>query len=105
MGPNNGIVGDAMGIDLPEMEVEPGFLNDEKKLAKFSRTAEFKRLKDYIDTRVIFYQTCLPDGRPVAGVSKQERIDAWDGANLVIMELTNILGQYDAAAEAVKDNG
>lgn len=102
MEPTLGIIGDEQGIDLPEMEVDENFLNDERKMAKFSRTAEFKRLKEYIDNRIEFYQKYLPNGMEI-GMDIVPSTEDWRVANRLIGEFKGILNMYENAAEAVKD--
>lgn len=101
MGPF-GIVGDAQGIDLPVAELDPNLLSEERKNAKFSRTAEYKKLKEYIEARITFYQTCLPNGAEV-GLDAAPSAEDWRVANRVIGEFKAILNKYDNAAQVVKD--
>ena len=103
MGPQNGLVGDSFGIDLPETLVETNDLVEEKQMAKFSRTKEFKRLKEQIERRIKFYQGCLPDGRPLTAVDKAERGEQWVIANVVIGEFQMLINQYEEAAEVTKN--
>lgn len=101
-GPQNGILGDAVSIDLPAMEIDQSILNDEKKLAKFSRTAEFKRQKEYIEERIEFYQKFLPNGAEV-GLDVAPTTEDWRVANRVVGEFKAFLNQYENAADAVKE--
>ena len=41
----NGLIGDNYGIDLPQMEVDKQDLDEEKRMARFSKSKEFKKLK------------------------------------------------------------
>jgi hypothetical protein len=101
MGPF-GIVGDAQGIDLPVAEFDTNLLSEERKNAKFSRTAEYKKLKEYIDNRIVFYQTCLPNGAEV-GLDVAPSAEDWRVANRVIGEFKAILNKYESAAQIVKE--
>ena len=101
MGPF-GIVGDAQGIDLPVAELDSTLLTEERKNAKFSRTAEYKKLKDYIEGRITFYQTCLPNGAEV-GLEAAPTAEDWRVANRVIGEFKAILNKYENAAQIVRE--
>lgn len=105
MGPGaqNGLVGDAFGIDLPEVEVDQTFLIEEKKMAKFSRTAEFKRQKEYLNSRIEFYQTKLPNGAEV-GLEVAPSPEDWRVANRVIGEFKAFLAQYEYAKDGVDES-
>lgn len=105
MASQNAIIGDNdYGTSLPETTIDTDSLAIEKKAAKFSRTAEYKRLKEHMDARVKFYQTFLPDGRAIITGSKDEQIAAWDRANCVIAEFTEIMNFYETAQEMVKED-
>lgn len=103
MEPNNGIIGDSFGTDLPQAVLPEQDLNEEKKKARFSKSAEFKRLKAQIEERIKFYQTYLPDGRPIGTMDPKELGTMWVASNLVIAEFKAIIDEYELAAEAVKD--
>lgn len=106
MGPNgaqNGLIGESFGIDLPQTVVETNDLVEEKQMAKFSRTKEFKRLKEQMERRIAFYQGCLPDGRPLTDVDTAERAQQWVIANVVIGEFKMLINQYEEAAEVTKN--
>lgn len=100
MGPQQGLIGDAFGIDLPEIEIDQTLLNEEKKMAKFSRTAEFKRQKEYLNSRIEFYQTKLPNGSEV-GLDVAPSAEDWRVANRVIGEFKAFLAQYEYAQDGV----
>jgi len=99
----NGIIGDSYGIDLPEIELENKELAVEKQMAKFSRTKEFARLKEILDSRIAYYQSVLPDGRVLTEVDAKERADQWVIANVVIGEFKMLINAYEQAAEIVKN--
>lgn len=76
-------------------------LADEKQMAAFSTTKEFKRLKEHLESRIAFYQSFLPDGRDVSGsVPTPEQ---WAIANGIVGEFKLIINTYLQAAEAVKN--
>lgn len=102
MQPNNGIIGDNTGVDLPQMEPEADTLAEEKKMAKYSRSAEFGRIKQFCEERIAFYQTSLPDGRDVRTGSLPTPQD-WVVANAIIAEFQALLNSYQIASDAVKD--
>ena len=106
-GPTNGIMGDEdYGTSLPQSEVNNDALAEPRKAAKFSRTAEFKRLRDHIEAKIAHYQANMPDGTPVVLAKQEEAISQWKIANVVIAEFKEILDYYDKSAELVKeDNG
>jgi hypothetical protein len=95
----NAIIGDDYGTSLPETIVNEDVLMEERKLAKFSKTAEFKRLKDHLESRIAFYQEYLPSGKPILGESVTG--EDWRIANAVITEFRAVLGAYEQAKEAV----
>lgn len=98
----NGIMGDDnFGIDLPRTVLKDD-LDKEKKMAKFSKTAEYKVLKDHIEGRISFYQSFLPDGRALTEVDAAERANQWVIANAITGEFKAILAAYETAAETVK---
>ena len=99
----NGIIGDNYGIDLPEVEPDKAYLDEEKQMARFSKSKEFKKLKEIMEARIDFYQQALPDGRPITAVDSTERANMWLVANAVVGEFKMILNAYETANEAVKD--
>jgi hypothetical protein len=96
-----GIIGDNVGIDLPQTVVSEQDLAEEKKMARFSKTEEFKRLKMYMEGRIDFYQTHLPDGRPV-GMVTEDITDMWRASNTVIQEFKALINAYEQANDAVQ---
>lgn len=107
-GPQNAVVGDDnFGTDLPETKAPADELAVEKNMARFSKTKEFKKLKDVIEAKIKFYQEFLPDGRPVnavAEISGEELALNWKVANTVIGEFQSILDAYELAKDAVKND-
>lgn len=104
MGPQNAIMGDDnYGTDLPVVDIPDDTMEDLKRMARFSKTAEYKILKEYVEGRVKFYKTQLPDGRPLSDVDATERGNMWVVANAVIGEMEAILGTYDEASRVVKE--
>jgi hypothetical protein len=103
MNPQNGLIGDVSATELPQMEIDETILVEEKKMAKYSKTAEFKRIQNHFQDRIAFYQTYLPDGRPVATVSNQERLDNWAVANILVKEFDQVINLFDNARNVVEE--
>lgn len=102
MGPQNAIVGDSYGTELPETQIPQEDLAEEKKMAKFSKSAEFDRIRKHVQERKDFYQKYLPGGQPVGGeVPSPEQ---WMAANLIINEFDLLLDSYDNAAKIVDED-
>lgn len=99
-GAQNGIVGDDFGVTIPETQVAEDALIEEKKAAKYSRSHEYKKLKAHWEERIKYYQTFLPDGRPVVGLDKVDP-NMWVVANTIIAELQNVMNYYEDASEIV----
>lgn len=103
MGPQNGIIGDSYGTDLPSLQVDKDVLAEEKAKARFSKSKEFKRLKEQMEARIEFYQKALPDGRALTAVDTTERGNMWVIANAVIGEFNMLIADYENAAEVTKN--
>lgn len=106
-GPANAAVGD-MGdpARVPQTEVPEEILEEEKKLARFSKTAEYKRLQSFMEDRIKFYQGFLPNGTPVKEANENslgEAVVNWKVANIVISEFQGVLDAYERAKETVKN--
>lgn len=103
-GPQNAIMGDTdLGIDLPESRVDEQDLVNERKAARFSKTKEFKALKEYFQGRIEHYQQFLPNGNPVEAADMAEVTANWKVANIVIGEFNGVIQAYENAKEAVDD--
>lgn len=102
-GPQNGIIGDSMGIDLPQAQTQPEGLQEERAMARFSKTKEFKRLKNHLEERIAFFETTLPNGISPEGITKTNAQlgEDWRVANLVIAELRGIIAAYELAKEVL----
>ncbi len=99
----NGIPDMSSAFNIPTPQVHEDYLTEEKKVARFTKTEEFKRLKTYIEGRIAFMQTNLPDGRALSSVVGVDLTVEWKVANAVIGELKSILDQYERVKEAVKN--
>lgn len=106
MSSQNGIIGDVdpFGVEMPQTQVDDSDLAEMQKTAKFSKTAEYKELKKYLEGRMDFYTVYLPNGNPVAGHPDPGNMGAmWIAANVIVGELKAIIGVYENAAQVVKD--
>lgn len=103
MGSQNGIVGDAMGTELPQAVLPEAGLREEQAMARFSKTKEFKRLKAHLEDRIQFFQQYLPDGREVKLITMTdaELGQMWRTANANIAELKGIISAYELAKDIV----
>ena len=77
-------------------------LDDERKMATYSKTAEFKRIETFCKERIEFYQKFLPNGAAI-GTDVAPTAEDWRVANRIIAEFNGLLGSYDIANEVVKD--
>jgi hypothetical protein len=100
---NEVIQGSSFGTDLPKTEVDEVVLNEEKKMAKYSKTKEFKRLKEFLEARIKYFENFLPGGQPVAEVPAEERAAYWQASCVIIKEFRSVLNEYEAAAESVAE--
>jgi hypothetical protein len=102
MSAQNGIVGESFATDIPQTNMPEQDLQDEKRMAKFSRTKEFGVLKAHLEDRIAHYQGFLPDGRHVT--EKSVTGDDWIIANTIIAEFKAVINAYEQAAEIVKES-
>lgn len=101
--PINTILDDSTGVELPQMRVDSDILNEEKKKAKYSKSREFIEIREYWESRKVYYQSFLPGNIPVESITEEERGKYWAVANMLINEIDLFLGSYDNAVEAVKE--
>jgi hypothetical protein len=85
------------------MQVDRDTLVEEKKMAKYSKTAEFKRIQKHCAERIEFYQKYLPNGAEVA-LDVRPTAEDWSVANRVIGELKLLMNMYEVATEAVEQS-
>lgn len=103
-GPTNAVVGEAdEPTNLPTTQITDEMLEEERKLAKFSKTDEYNRLKEYMERRITYYQDFMPDGRDIG--AGQPTPEDWRVANRVIAEFKAVLSEYAQAQEVVKEHG
>lgn len=99
-----GIIGDSYPTELPVTNVPEQDLTEEKKMAKFSKTREFKRLKTHMEERIAYYQTFLPSGKSVMEAEDMAELGSkWLVAQAIVTELQAIIEAYEMANEVVKN--
>lgn len=98
----HGIIGDNQLTQIPETQADEESLLEEKRVARYTKTPEYKKQREYWEERIKFYQSYLPDGRSLATVSSQERTDHWAVANLVIQEIQTLMSYYDNVKAGVE---
>lgn len=98
-GAQNAVMGDVN--DIPVTTVPDEVLNEEKNLAKFSKSKEFNKLKEYLEGRIKFFQTQMPDGKPLVNQDHDVLVHNWKVANLVIGEFQALLNVYENANQVV----
>lgn len=103
MSAQNGILDEDYGTNLPETQLDEQALTVERKLARFSKTSEFQKLKEHLEERIAFYQGYLPDGRAAVSLRPSELGEMWIVANAVIGEFQAVLGAYEQARLAVEE--
>lgn len=103
-GPANGIMGGDTSItDMPQTQVDDTAFLELQKTARFSKTAEYKELKKYLEDKITYWQSFLPGNVVPEHVPDEERGKYWAVSNIVVKELRAILNVYEGAAEQVKD--
>lgn len=104
MGPQNGFIGqDSFPTEIPQTRVPDTDLSEYERKVKYSKSAEFKLLKDRLQARIDYLQIYLPGGQPVADVAPEIAGAMWVGADLVIREYRAIINEYESAAQVIKD--
>lgn len=95
-------VPDLGSFQIPKTEIDPSLLDEQQRMARYSKTTEFKKLKEHLENRVAFYQTKLPNGTEVTvhNADTQQLGQQWIVANSIIGELRAIIAAYEGAAEA-----
>ena len=105
-GPSNTPLGD-QGLDtLPQTQVPEDTLRRERAMAQFSKTAEFRALKEAMESRIYFYQNYMPGTQDVkiTQLTNEERGYMWLAASVIIEEFRSILMAYDQANVAVSES-
>lgn len=103
MGPRNGVVGDqSFGTDIPQTVPQDDLLAELKKKAKFSKTAEWKWQKSYLEQKIATLQHHLPGGQDISQVDPKVVGPMWIANSLIIREFENLISLYENAAEQIK---
>jgi hypothetical protein len=96
-------MGDITGIDLPQATPDENSLIEEKNMARYSKTKEFKRIRNWCQERIRFYQEFLPSGKPITDSDDYTKMGQnWVIANAIILELSSLMNSYDIATEMVE---
>lgn len=103
MQPNYGIIGDNTGVDLPQMPADDSAEKELRQKAKYSRSKEYKELRQKAQTRIEFYQKFLPDGRLIGTTPPADLQRKWELANLLIAEIEQLFGETDQAEAILRE--
>lgn len=103
-GPQNVIPDDNFGLELPTSQIDQPQLDEEVRKARYSKTKEFKEIKQYWEDRRSFFQSYTPGGAEIRFQIPDENVaQQWVLANNMINEIDAFLSRYSDAAKAVKD--
>lgn len=103
MNPKNAIIGDSTGVELPVQAHDNTAVQELQRKAKYSRSKEYKLLKEKADERIEFYKRFLPSGQLVGTTSKAELAGRWELANILIAEFEQLFGEYENAEALLKE--
>lgn len=103
MNPNNALIGDMTGVELPQVPVDETAINELKKKAKYKRSKEYAELREKAQARIEFYQHFLPNGQPILAATKEQKEGAWTLANIIIAEFEQLFGEHEQADELLKE--
>lgn len=105
-GPQNVPMGDMdESMNVPESVVPMETLVEEKNKAKYSKTKEFKEIRQYWEDRIKFFESYLPAGLETRWqVPSDDIAQQWVLANNIIAEVRAFLRQYDDAVEVVSND-
>lgn len=103
MNPQNSLIGDSMGTDLPQMQEDDTAKKELASKVKYSRTKEYKDLKAKADERIEFYKKFLPNGQLVGTASREEMARKWELANLLIAEFDQLFSEHENAEALFKE--
>ena len=104
-GPVHGITGDMdEPTQLPETKVAEENLAEERQMAGYARTEEYKRIKDFLQLRIKFFQRYFPTGTPVENLTEAERSAYWQAAAIIIKEYQQVIDDYDSIRRRIKEH-
>jgi hypothetical protein len=76
---------------------------DEQVLAKLADTEGWKKVVDWANHRIEYYKRYYPGGEGVSKATSSEEIAiGWKTSTQVISELEQLIGQVEAAKNAIK---
>lgn len=81
-------------------------LEEEKKMARYSESSEYKRLKEHLEGRINFYKLYLPGGKDIreSEANLQELGANWLLATSIINEISAIINAYESIHNAVHNS-
>lgn len=92
----NSIINDT----LPTSPVIPALSGQKKQkptdFEKIANSETYPQFAYYINSRIQHYQRYMPGGKEIKGLSKEERIDAWSSAIVIIEELETLMNTLNA---------
>lgn len=101
MEPQNSLVSDFTGVELPEMPVDDSAKVELEKRKKYSKTKEYRELRAKAQERIEFYKHNLPAGYNDATAERKAQM--WGFANLMIAEFEQLFSEHENADELLKD--
>jgi hypothetical protein len=63
---------------------------------KIANSEEYPQFAHYINSRIEHYQRYTPGGKAIEGLSKKQRVEAWDSAVVIIKELEGLMNTVNA---------
>jgi hypothetical protein len=67
--------------------------NDFEKIAN---SEDFPQFAHYVNSRIEYYQRFTPGGVEIEKLTKEQRIEAWDSAVVIIKEFEGLMNSLDA---------
>jgi hypothetical protein len=102
-GAQNAVLGDQdLPLELPQSSADADGRAEERQMAKYSESEEYRRIKDHLQDRIKFFQKYFPGGQPVKVLPVAEREAYWVAACVITDELQSIINDYDQIREGVK---
>jgi len=97
------MTGDTFGTDLPKTQISEELLTEEKNLAKYSKSKEFKEIREYWENRKTFFMSYTPSGSEIRfQVPNDDIAQMWVLANNMINEINAFLSRYDNAVDVME---
>jgi hypothetical protein len=89
-------------MNLPVSKIDEESKSREKQMSAFTDKPEWAVLKEFLESRINYFQTYLPNGTPVADVPMEEVASRWVAANIIIQEFHSLISTYEGVAESVR---